>query len=312
MNKQKLFSILGSLSLCLTEAAYCQISENPPTTQIEPSSQMDLMTKKLSIISTNYLTTPETPLSNQDIKDLEDYANHSLETSYKNLSKADVATLSQIINLNAVRLNPSTVTKFNTDRKLAARFNNQDIKALNAIVIDIRDGKALSPDQVNSVKDFETFISQSPSAFIDVLPFLTEYVSLNTNQFTPSDLLVFRQAIREASGISTDQAALLEAIAKRNNNVLNLEDTKAFQDLMRKAPLGALDGFEPAVIVSLNQNLMANKTEFPPQAIANFNANFNKNQAIRQHIEPNKSSRPKVQKTTPKTPQTLHSSAGER
>lgn len=253
-------------------------------TPITPRSQPDIMLKKLSVIIQNYKAAPDAPLSSQDVADLTTFASDSIGATYDSLSKADRASLSQIINLNADQFSPSVVTKFNADQKLAARMSTQDIEAIKSIVVDIRDGKALSDRQVSDLRDFKMMISKDPYAFIVELNFITQYVTLNSDKFNSSDLDVFRQASRDATGISSADLSALNAIASRGNTNLNRDDIAVLKSLEVRAPIGALNGMDPGTVVALSQVINANSSSFPADFVSNFNTAYNNNQAVQYYV----------------------------
>jgi hypothetical protein len=239
------FLLKTCLALCAT-AGYSNQSEDQIVPQKEtPISETNLMLGKLTTIINNYQGNPETELSKKDIADLTTYASNSLEKQYESLSQSERSSLSQIINLNSEKLNEKVLTKFNTDQKLGARMSTQDIETLKNIVVDIRNGKSLTPRQVSDVKDFKVMISKNAYAFIPELSLITQYVSLNQGQFSKTDLETFRQASRDASGLTAEDIRSLYEIARRNTTNLNREDLDVLRSLALKAPLGTLNSLDP-------------------------------------------------------------------
>lgn len=301
------------LSMCgfLATCSMVGYSAPPQVKEEVPSVQSELMIKKLLVIIQNYQSDSTAPLSSQDISDLSDYAANSLETGYDNLNYANRSMLSQIINLNSDLFSKSHVAKFNNDQKLFARMSTKDIDALRAIVIDIRDGKALTERQVSDVKDFKTMISHDPYAFIPELLILSQYVTLNSDVFNSSDMDTFRQASRSASGITATEMSSLNEIAGRDNVVLNLEDVKVLKSLGNKAPIGSLNGLDPSVVISIYKIINDNNKSFPPEVVSRFNNAFNNNQAIQRYITKSDSEGKKLQ-SAPKSRHEAPSSAAQR
>lgn len=273
-------------AMCGVLTAYSMTGYSDPGQPKEEvtATQPEMMSKKLSVIVENYRADPMAPLNSRDVSDLSDYAAHSLEAGYDNLSFSTRSGLSQIINLNSDLFSKASVTKFNNDQKLQARMSTHDIEALKAIIVDIRDGKALTERQVSDVKDFKTMISRNAYAFIPELMILTQYVTINQGVFSSSDLDVFRQASRDAAGITATEMSSLNGIASRNNAVLNLEDVKVLKNLGSKASIGTLNGFSPAAIVAIYKIINDNNQMFPPSVVSKFNSSYNDNQAIQYYV----------------------------
>jgi hypothetical protein len=131
-------------------------------------------------------------------------------------------------------------------------------------------------------------ISRDPYAFIPELYIVTQYVAVNSTSFTSSDLAVFRQASRDASGITSDEMHLLNAIAGRHSIVLNHDDIVVLTALASRAPIGSLNGLNPHEVIVLNKIINENVDSFSANVVSNFNRAFNDNQAIQLYAKLNK------------------------
>ena len=272
-------------------------------------SNSDAMLKKLSIIIQNFKKDPSTSLTDKNVTDLMTFISNSTGSDYTKLSKMDRSVLSQVVNLNSDRFNPSLLVKFNNDQKLFARMSTQDNDSLKIIVVNIRDGNALTVRQVSDVKDFKTMISRDPYAFIPELYIITQYVAVNPNLFSSSDLAVFRQASRDASGITNDDMNLLNAIANRKSTALNQDDINVLTSLGTRAPIGSLNGLGPYDVIILNRIVNENSDSFISSSVSSFNRAYNDNQAIQLYAKFNKEN---INADQPSSSFSSPTSAGQR
>ncbi len=273
-----LMAIVGSPFMTVD----CSAADSTQVTSIgqNTGSQSDVMMKKLSMIMKNFKADPGAALTDQNVSDLIMYATDSTSPNYDPLSKKDRIVLSQIVNLNADRFSPSVIMKFNNAQKLAARMSTQDIEALRLIVVAIRDGQSLTERQVSDLRDFKTMVSRDPYAFIPDIYITTQYVAVNQNLFSSSDLAVFRQASRDASGITSDDMVQLVAIANRGSTVLNQDDIAVLTSFAIRGPIGSLNGLEAKDVLILNQIVNQNASSFSANSVSSFNRALNDNQAI--------------------------------
>lgn len=271
-------AFIMAVLLCASTVQANMEGASPP--KEVPTSQSNAILGRLSTVINNYISDPESSLSNQDVSDLTEYSKHSLENLYDTLNQNDRANLSQIINLNSSQFSQSVLSKFNDDQKLAARMSTQDIERLKAIVVAIRDGKSLNAKQVADVKDFKVFMSNNSYAFIPELSFITQYVSLNPGQFSSADLATFRQASADASGLTPDDIRSLNTIANNNTTNINREDVKVLRNFALKSPLGTLNTLDAQAVFTLYEIINANTGNFSSNTVSTFNNVYNNNQGV--------------------------------
>lgn len=269
---------LATVLLC-TSALQSDVRRIPPPKEVL-TSRSNAVLDRLSTIINNYISNPESSLSNQDVSDLTEYGAHSLEKLYDPLNQGDRAVLSQIINLNSSLLSQLALSKFNDDQKLGAKMSAQDIESLKAIVVAIRDGKSLNAKQVSDVKDFKIFMSNSSYAFIPELSFITQYASLNPEQFSSEDLAAFRQASADASGLTIDDISHLKAIANSNTTDIDREDVKILKGFAFKSPIGTLNALDPGAVFTIYQIINASSGKFSSNTVSIFNNVYRNNQGV--------------------------------